>query len=126
MELIRPTGVHHLSVYSPAARVGNTIYVAGHTAWDENGNVVGVGDFRAQAERVYQNIQKVLETAGVSFQHVVKINTYMTNVDDFPAYREVMEKYFAGHAPASAAVVVKALAMPEFLIEVEVIAVAES
>ncbi len=126
MDLIRPTNVHLLPIYSPAARAGNTIYVSGQVAWDDNGKVVGEGDFEAQAKQVFQNIQKVLHAAGVSPQHVVKINCYLTNAADYPVYSEIRAKYFAGHASASTVVIVEALIQPELLLEVELIAVAGS
>lgn len=111
--------------YSHATRAGNTIYLAGQVALDRQGNLVGKGDIGAQAEQVYQNVVAVLKAAGVSFQDVVKVTTYLTRREDIPKVREVRARYFpASEPPASTLVVVSGLASPDFLIEVEAIAVA--
>jgi reactive intermediate/imine deaminase len=114
--------VHPARGYSHAVKVGNTVYVAGQIAFDKDGNVVGKGDIRAQAEQVFRNLQAVLAAAGASFKDVVKINTYLTRAQDIPAVREVRSKYLATEPPASTLVVISALALPDLLIEVEAVA----
>jgi reactive intermediate/imine deaminase len=119
--LSKPTGyVHVVEVNGP----GKTIYVAGQIALDKDGNVVGAGNMKAQAEQVFKNLQAALEAAGAKFSDVVKMNTYITDMEQAPAVREVRARYFGDTAPASTLVQVVRLARPEFLLEIEVIAAA--
>jgi enamine deaminase RidA (YjgF/YER057c/UK114 family) len=84
--------------------------------------VVGAGDMKAQAEQVFKNLQAALASAGAKFSDVVKMNTYITDMDQAPAVREVRARYFGDTTPASTLVQVVRLARPEFLLEIEVIA----
>ncbi len=124
-EIFNPKDVHQPTGYSHAIRVGNTIYVAGQVAMDEAGNLVGGTDPAAQAEQVYRNLERVLTAAGASLRDVVKLNTYATDMRNMRAFREVRQRFFGDHAPASTAVQVVALAMPGLLLEVEAVAVVE-
>ena len=118
--LSTPTGYTHVvEVTGPA----KTVYIAGQIALDKEGKVVGGSDMAAQAEQVFKNLQAALETAGAKFSDVVKMNTYITDMSKAPAVREVRARYFGQTAPASTLVQVPALARPEFLLEIEVIAV---
>ena len=118
--LSKPTGYTHIvEVTGP----GKTIYIAGQIALDKDGNVVGARDMKAQAEQVFKNLQLALESAGAKFSDVVKMNTYITDMEKAPAVREVRARYFGDTAPASTLVQVVHLARPELMLEVEVIAV---
>jgi reactive intermediate/imine deaminase len=118
--LSTPTGYTHVvEVTGPA----KTIYIAGQIAFDKEGKVVGPGDMAAQAEQVFKNLQAALETAGAKFSDVVKMNTYVTDMSKAPAVREVRARYFGQTVPASTLVQVAALARPELMLEIEVIAV---
>lgn len=112
--------------YSHAVRVESAdcvwIYVSGQIALDANGNLVGIGDLRAQTEQVFENLSRVLEGNGAAFEHVVKIQTYFTTLDDLAGSREVRARYLPAEPPASTAVQVMALVVPEALIEVDVVA----
>jgi reactive intermediate/imine deaminase len=123
-EFITPGGVHQPGTYSHAVRAGNTIYVAGQVAWDEQRRVVP-GGFEAQAVQAMENLKRVLEAAGASFKDVVKVNTYIKNLDDLSKYREIRERYFRPPFPASTLVQILSLATPELLIEIEVVAVVD-
>jgi reactive intermediate/imine deaminase len=117
--LSKPTGYTHLvEVTGP----GKTIYIAGQIALDKDGNVVGAGNMKAQAEQVFRNLQAALDAAGAKFSDVVKMNTYVTDMEQAPAVREVRARYFGDTTPASTLVQVVHLARPEFLLEIEVIA----
>ena len=117
--LSKPTGyMHVVEVTGP----GKTIYIAGQIALDKDGNVVGAGNMKAQAEQVFKNLQAALESAGAKFSDVVKMNTYVTDMEQAPAVREVRARYFGDTVPASTLVQVVRLARPEFLLEIEVIA----
>jgi reactive intermediate/imine deaminase len=118
--LSTPTGYTHVvEVTGPA----KTVYVAGQIAFDKEGKLVGAGDMAAQAEQVFKNLQAALETAGAKFSDVVKMNTYITDMAKAPAVREVRARYFGQSTPASTLVQVAALARPELMLEIEVIAV---
>ena len=99
------------------------MYISGQIALDKDGAVVGAGDMKAQAEQVFKNLQAALGAAGATFSDVVKMNPYITDMDKAPSVREVRARYFGETAPASTLVQVVHLARPEFLLEIEVIAV---
>jgi reactive intermediate/imine deaminase len=113
--------------YSHAVRVeaGDTvwIYVSGQIAFDAGGTLVGLGDLRAQTQQVYENLARVLEANGATFADVVKIQTFFTTLEDLAGSREVRGRYLPADPPASTAVQVAALVVPEALIEVDVVAV---
>ena len=118
--LSKPTGYTHIvEVTGP----GKTIYISGQIALDKDGMVVGAGNMKAQAEQVFKNLLAALDAAGAKFSDVVKMNTYITDIDKAPAVREVRARSFGETAPASTFVQVVHLARPEFLLEIEVIAV---
>jgi 2-iminobutanoate/2-iminopropanoate deaminase len=117
--LSKPTGYTHIvEVNGP----GKTIYVAGQLALDKDGNIVGAGNMKAQAEQVFKNLEAALAAAGAKFADVVKMNTFITDMDQAPAVREVRARYFGETMPASTLVQVVKLARPECLLEIEVIA----
>ena len=123
-ELSTPRGYSHVV----SATAGRTVYVAGQIALDKDGSVVGKGDLRAQTTQVLENVKHALAAGGATFADIVKQNTYIVNLkpEDLPIIREVRAQYFpAENPPASTLVGVTALAGPDFLIEVEVIAVVE-
>ena len=127
-QAVKPTNVHEPigSSYSHASKAGNTVYVAGQVALDADGNLVGRGDFEAQAKQVFTNLQAVLEAAGASTGDVVKLNHYVVGQQDLGTLRRVRQSYFAGDQPAATLVFVSGLADPGLLIEVEAIAVVGS
>ena len=102
---------------------GKTVYVAGQVARDRNGNTVGVGDFSAQAEQVFENVRGALESVGSGMGSIMKLNVFMTHREDIPAYRVVRPKFVPDDAlPVSTLILCSGLADPDFRIEVEVIA----
>ena len=118
--LSKPTGYTHVvEVTGPS----KTIYISGQIAFDKDGNIVGAGDMKAQAEQVFKNLQAALASAGAKFSDVVKMNTFITDMDKAPAVREVRARYFGETTPASTLVQVVHLARPELMLEIEVIAV---
>ena len=123
-ERINPPGVHTPQAnYSHVTRVGNTLYISGELGLDERGQLVGPGDAAAQAEQAYKNIKAIIEHCGGSMDDVVKITTYITDL----AYRAQVagprDTYLGTPGPASTLVVVKGLAAPEYLVEIEALAI---
>lgn len=106
-----------------AVRAGNTVYLRGQVGTDFEGNLVGPGDPRAQAEQAMKNVEQLLEEAGSALDHVVKTTTYITDPRfREPVYREV-GRWLRGVYPVSTGLVVAGLAQPEWLMEIDVIAV---
>ena len=111
--------------FSPVARVGNQVFVAGQVATDANGELVGIGDAGAQAAQCFRNVEAALTAAGASWDDVTKITCFLVNADDYAAYAEVRNGIFPENGPASSTVIVKALVRPEMLVEIEAYAVVE-
>jgi len=110
--------------YKMATRMegGRLLYISGQVAWDTSGNLVGKGDVRAQARQTFENLRGVLQAAGGDLQNLMKITTYITKLENFPAVAEARSAVFQGELPASTLIVVKSLFHPDFLIEVEGVA----
>jgi reactive intermediate/imine deaminase len=106
-------------------RIGDLVLLSGQAAIDENGNVVGEGDFDAQAEQVFKNLKRVLEAAGSSLTNVVKVNIYLTDMSYFPKIVELRSRHFSRPWPADTIVGVTALALPELMIEIEATALVD-
>lgn len=123
VEHIQPRGIAKPPTYTPVIKAGNTIYVAGQVSQDENGQPVGVGDFTAQATQVFENITKALAGAGATLSDIVKITYYLTDARYRSALHEVRTRYLTGPLPVSTLLVVAGLALPEYLLEIDVIAV---
>ena len=125
-----PSGLHHNPAYSHVVTaVGAcSIYISGQVSVDEEGRIVGEGDLAAQTTQVMQNLGLALKAAGASYANIVKITTFVVNYK--PELRPIIGKarsaFFEGmEPPASTLVGVSALAAPEWLIEIEAVAVAD-
>ena len=108
-----------------AYRVGDLIFVSGQTAIDPDGNIVGVGDFDAQAEQTFKNLAAVLEAGGSSLAKIVKVNIYLKDMSNFGKIVDLRETYFTPPYPADTIVEITSLALPELEIEIEAIAMVE-
>ena len=117
--LSRPTGYTHIVEVNR----GKTVYIAGQVAFDASGAVVGKQDFIAQTRQVMENLKAALAAVGATFDNVVKVNTYVTDISQIQALREVRSAYFGANPPASTLVQVVALAHPDLMIEIEAVAV---
>lgn len=123
-ERVNPPGLHTPQAnYSHVARVGDTLYVSGQVAVDADGELVGRGDAEAQAEQCWRNIEAIVRHFGGDLDDVVKVTTYITNWGFRPLVSGPRDRRFNAPYPASTLVVVAALASPDFLVEIEAIAV---
>ena len=104
---------------------GRTIYIAGQLGLGLDDRLVGEpGDFRAQAERAFENLRAALEAVGADFKDVVKVNNYLVNIKHLPLLREVRNRYFNMAAPpASTTIAITAFAREGALFEIDAIAV---
>jgi 2-iminobutanoate/2-iminopropanoate deaminase len=114
------------SHYTDAVRAGELLFISGSVAVDAEGKLVGEGDVVAQARQVFENIGLCLAAAGASFADVVKVTTFLTDVEDRARINPVRQEFFGEAKPASTLVEVSALVLPEFLIEVEAVAIVPS
>jgi reactive intermediate/imine deaminase len=116
--------------YSQSVRVETAdatwIYVSGQIAVDLDDELVAPNDLPAQTQQVYENLRAVLEAHGATFGDVVKIQTYFTTLDGLAESREIRARYLPAEPPASTAVQVVALVVPDAVIEVDVVAVVPS
>jgi enamine deaminase RidA (YjgF/YER057c/UK114 family) len=109
-----------------SASGGKTVFISGQVGINEQGEVVGKGDLRAQTRQAFENIKIALEAVGGTFQDVVKTSLFVVGLkpEHVPIIREVRAQYVsAEHPPASTLVGVSALVGPEWLIEIEAAAV---
>jgi len=109
--------------YSRAVRVGNIIEVAGTTAVDESGQVVGPNDPYEQARFVFSKIEKALVAAGASLKDVVRTRTFVTDITCWEEVGRAHGECFRDVRPAATMVEVRALINPELLVEIEVTAI---
>jgi 2-iminobutanoate/2-iminopropanoate deaminase len=107
-------------------RVGEFLFISGQAPIDENGQIVGVGDFDAQAEQVFANLERVLRAGGSSFTNVIKVTIFLRDMSNFPKIVELRSRYFTPPYPADTIVEVTSLYSPDALIEIEAIAVADN
>ncbi len=100
---------------------GATLHTAGITARDANGDVVGVGDMRAQVKQVFDNLADIISAAGGSFEKVVKYTIFTTDINRFNSEtRDIRFPYFSGR-PGATLIEVSNLVDPRMLVEIEAI-----
>ena len=118
--LAKPTGYTHVVI----APDGRTVYIAGQVAFDSAGAVVGEGDFTAQAQQVYGNLERALQSVGGTMADLVKTTTFITDIKNLPSLREVRSRRLSKtQPPANTLLQVSSLARPDLLIEIEAVAV---
>jgi enamine deaminase RidA (YjgF/YER057c/UK114 family) len=112
--------------YSRAVRVGNVVEVAGTTAVDDDGNVVGVDDPGAQTRYILQKIEKALLAAGATMEDVVRSRLFVTDISRWEAVGRAHGEFFYTIKPVATMVEVSALISPELLVEIEVTALVDA
>jgi reactive intermediate/imine deaminase len=126
-KVIAPKSLHRPFGYAHAIQIENTLYISGQIPLDQDMKVVGKNDIAAQTERVYENLKKVVEDAGGTMSHIVMMNIYCTDIEAFDKEtRHLRKKYFGDYYPAVTAVEVKRLYRPDFMIEIEAVAVLDN
>jgi enamine deaminase RidA (YjgF/YER057c/UK114 family) len=119
-------GVFDPPTYSQGVKVTGAqtiLFLAGQVAYDDKGNPAHRGDFAAQARAVFQAVKAQVEAGGGTMQSIVKVNTYLTDIRHRAELATIREEFFGKKGPASTLVGVAALAQPDWLIEIEAIAV---
>lgn len=107
---------------APAWQVGGLLFLSGQASIGEDGSIVGVGDFDAQLAQTFANIERVLAAGGSDLSRVVKVTIYLTDMGNFPRIVEARKRWFSPPYPADTTLEVRSLALPELLVEIDVIA----
>ena len=110
--------------FSPAVRAGPLLFISGHTAVDENLNIVGKGDIVAQTRYIFQKFEAILATAGATFDNIVETTEYFLTLEDYRRTADIRREFFKGPPyPAATGVLVAGLIRPDALIEIKATAV---
>ncbi len=124
---IFPEGLGKPSGYTPVVKVDNTVYIAGQVSAGPDGSVVSKDDPEAQVRQVWRNLEAAVQSVGGTLQNIVKTTTYITSSDYMGAVRTVRDELFqGGNPPANTLLVIVELAHPDFLVEIEAIAVVDA
>jgi enamine deaminase RidA (YjgF/YER057c/UK114 family) len=107
--------------YSHVVKIGPWVYIAGQTAADENGDVAGIGDPKAQVNRVFKNLSTAMESVGGQLSDIIKTTVYVVGTEHMDAIREARAGKFGDNPPTSTLIVVSSLARPEFMLEIEAV-----
>ena len=107
--------------YSPGSAGGGFVYTSGQVPWDDQGQLVGLGDPTAQTRQVLSNVESVLRAGGATLDDVLKCNVYLADIRYFQAMNDVFSTFFPAEPPARTTVQAP-LAEPEMLVEIEAIA----
>ena len=122
-EVVIPAGgAKPLAPYSPGIRLGNLVFTSGQVGLDPDTQKIVAGGVQAEARQALENVSKVLEAAGTSLDHAVKVTVFMVDMNDYGRINEVYGEFFKDDPPARSAVQVGALPAGA-LVEIEAIAV---
>jgi enamine deaminase RidA (YjgF/YER057c/UK114 family) len=119
--LRQPNG--HFSQATITEAKGRLLFISGMTARHPDGSITGVGDIEAQTRQVCENLKAAVETAGGTLDDICRVDVYIRNMEQFDIIHKVRREYFTGVAPASTMVEVNKFTSPDYLIEINAIAV---
>jgi len=119
----QPSG--HFSQATTVEAKGRLVFISGMTARRADGSIAGIGDIEAQTRQVCENIKAAVEAAGGGMDDVVRVDVYVRNMEHFEQIHKVRREYFKAPAPASTMVEVCKMTSPDYLIEINAIAVVE-
>ena len=117
----QPSG--HFSQATMAEARGRLVFISGMTSRRPDGTIAGIGDIEAQTRQVCENLKAAVETAGGSMDDICRVDVYVRNMEHFDLIHKVRREYFKPPAPASTMVEVCKMTSPEYLIEINAIAV---
>jgi enamine deaminase RidA (YjgF/YER057c/UK114 family) len=112
--------------FSQAIKVeggGSTVYLAGQTGVDDDGNFIHDGDFAGEVRLMFENMRRVMEEAGGTLNDIVRITVFIKDMSKIQEFTEVKREVFGSHAPTQSAIGVSTLALPELTLEVEATAI---
>jgi len=119
----QPSG--HFSQATVVEAKGRLVFISGMTARRADGSIAGIGDIEAQTRQVCENIKAAVEAAGGGMDDVVRVDVYVRNMEHFDQIHKVRREYFRAPAPASTMVEVCKMTSPDYLVEINAIAVVE-
>ncbi len=117
----QPNG--HFSQAVAIAATGRFVFISGMTARKPDGTIAGVGDVSEQTRQVCENVKAAVEAAGGTMDDICRVDVYVRNMEHFDAIHKVRREYFKAPAPASTMVEVTKMTSPDYLIEINAIAV---
>jgi 2-iminobutanoate/2-iminopropanoate deaminase len=123
-KLRQPSG--HFSQAIVAEAGGRLVFISGMTARRADGSIAGIGDVEAQTRQVCENLKAAVEEAGGTLDDVVRVDVYVRNMEHFDLIHKVRREYFKAPAPASTMVEVCKMTSPDYLIEINAIAVLDN
>lgn len=120
-DLAVPNG--HFAQATSAPATGTLVFISGMTARTQDGGIAGIGDVTEQTHQVCRNVQAAVEAAGGTLDDIARVDVFVRDIRDFDAIHAVRRQYFTGVAPASTMVEVSKFVSPQYLIEINAIAV---
>jgi 2-iminobutanoate/2-iminopropanoate deaminase len=120
-KLRQPNG--HFSHATAIAAKGTLVFISGMTARRPDGSIAGIGNVEEQTRQVCENVKAAVEEAGGTLDDIVRVDVYVRNMEHFDTIHKVRREYFTGVAPASTMVEVNKFTSPDYLIEINAIAV---
>src|SRR5437899_6925119 len=119
---VREPSGHFSQAIAIEAR-GKLVFISGMTSRRADGTIAGVGDIEAQTRQVCENLKSAVEAAGGTMDHICRVDVYVRNMEHFEKIHKVRREYFGSPPPASTMVEVTKMTSPEYLIEINAIAV---
>lgn len=121
-EEIRVKGLPEaISHYVDAVRFGDLVFISGLTGFDENLTLVGGDDVAEQTRQVFRSLKLILDEVGATYADVLRVNVFLTDINDRAAVNEVRQEFFKDAYPASTLIGVNALVLPEIKVEIEAV-----